>query len=183
MGRVCTLADEAAFAELMQRWEQPMKRYLARMVLNSGDAEDLAQESFVRLYQQRARFDQGQPFAPWLYAIATNLARNRLRWWRRRPSIDLDSWTRNPCAAQVESVPGAAELLELAERARQVRLVVSELPVGLREVVVLCEFEELGQAEAARVLGTTQKAVEHRLSRARERLRTRLAALAQGERR
>jgi len=183
MGRVCAQAEEPAFAELMLRWEQPIKRYLARMLMNSADAEDLAQETFVRLYQQRARFEQGQPFAPWLYAIATNLARNRLRWWKRRPSVDLESWTRASGAAQLEAGPDAAEQLERAERARQVRRVVAELPVALREVVVLCEFEELGQAEVASALGMTQKAVEHRLCRAREKLRTRLGAVLQGERR
>ena len=72
--------DEAAFADLMARWERPVKAVIGRIVLNAGEAEELAQETFVRLWQQRDRFRPGAEFRPWILAIAVNLARNRLRW-------------------------------------------------------------------------------------------------------
>src|SRR5688572_11770165 len=95
MNRVRT-GDETAFAELMQRWEIPVKSVIARIVLNAAEAEDLAQETFVRLWQHRDRFVAGKPLKPWLLGIAINLARNRLRWWKRRPSVALDEWSETP---------------------------------------------------------------------------------------
>ena len=168
--------EDRALAPLMARWEMPMKRYLARIVQNAHEAEELAQETFVRLYQTRERFREGARFSPWLYAIAANLARNRLRWWRRRPVVSLEAWTEFGGETADESSAGraASGVLEQRECAEAVREAVAALPVELREALVLCEYEELTQAEAAEALGVTPKAVEMRLYRARAALRNRL---------
>ena len=168
--------DDQTLAPLMARWEVPMKRYLARVVQNAHEAEELAQETFVRLYQHRDRFREGARFSPWLYAIAANLARNRLRWWRRRPAVSLEAWTEFGGEAADEGNAGRAGsgALEQRERADAVREAVAALPVELREALVLCEYEGLAQAEAAEALGVTPKAVEMRVYRARARLRNRL---------
>lgn len=168
--------DDHALAPLMARWEVPMKRYLARIVQNAHEAEELTQETFVRLYQTRDRFREGARFSPWLYAIAANLARNRLRWWRRRPAVSLEAWTEFGGETADESNAGraASGTLEQRERAEAVRGAVAALPVELREALVLCEYEGLAQAEAAEALGVTPKAVEMRLYRARTALRDRL---------
>ena len=65
--------DEAALGELMERWELPVKRLLARLVQNAAEADDLAQETFVRVWQQREKFRAGAEFRPWMFAIAVNL--------------------------------------------------------------------------------------------------------------
>ena len=168
--------DDNALAPLMSRWEVPMKRYLARIVQNAHEAEELAQETFVRLYQHRDRFRDGARFSPWVYAIAANLARNRLRWWRRRPAVSLEAWTEFGGEAADESSAGhaASGALEQRECAEAVRAAVAALPVELREALILCEYEGLAQAEAAQALGVTPKAVEMRLYRARAALRNRL---------
>ena len=168
--------EDRALAPLMARWEMPMKRYLARIVQNAHEAEELAQETFVRLYQKRERFREGARFSPWLYAIAANLARNRLRWWRRRPAVSLEAWTEFGGETADESSAGraASGALEQRECAAAVREAVAALPVELREALVLCEYEGLAQAEAAEALGVTPKAVEMRLYRARAGLRNRL---------
>jgi RNA polymerase sigma factor (sigma-70 family) len=175
MAQLCR-GDDAALAALMTRWELPIKRYLARVVQNAHDAEELAQEAFVRLYQQRDRFRTGARFSPWLYAIAANLARNRLRWWRRRPTVSLDAWTEFGREAADESNAGqvGAGPLERWEQAEAVRAAVAALPVELREALVLCEYENFSQIEAAETLGVTPKAVETRLYRARAKLRDKL---------
>jgi len=170
--------DEAALGALMDRWELPVKAVIARIVLNAREAEDLAQEAFVRVWQQRAKFRPGAEFRPWLFAIAVNLARNRLRWWRRRPEVALEEWTESPGATgsaslDTPSAAGAA-VLESAERAAAVRAAVAALPADLREVVVLFEYERLSHADIAAALGCTPKAVESRLYRAREKLRAAL---------
>lgn len=161
--------DEAALGLLMQRWERPVKAVIARLVFNAREAEDLAQETFVRVWQQRSRFHPEAPFRPWIFSIAVNLARNRLRWWRSRPEVALEEWS----GGSDESSSGA-NAVERDERAAAVRDAISALPPDLREAIVLFEYERMSQAEIAAVVGATPKAVETRIARARERLRAQL---------
>ena len=163
MGRV-QAGDDAAFAALMQRWELPVKAVIARIVLNASEAEDLAQETFVRVWQKRSQFQPGKPVKPWLLRIAVNLARNRLRWWRVRPEVALEEWT------EAEAASGAAAA-ERSERATAVRGAIASLPTDLREAIVLAEYQQMSHAEIAATVGATPKAVENRIHRARERLR------------
>jgi RNA polymerase sigma-70 factor (ECF subfamily) len=167
--------DEVAFGALMGRWELPVKRILARIVQNNADAEDLAQEAFLRVWQNRARFHAEAEFRPWLFAIAVNLARNRLRWWRRRPLVELDEWE------IADPGEGSLTTLERKERAEAVRAAVAELPLDQREVLVLFSYEGLSHAEIATALGGTAKSVEAKLYRARDHLRSRLRKWAGGD--
>ena len=166
--------DEPALGALMDRWELPVKSVIGRIVLNAGEAEELAQETFVRVWQQREKFRAGAAFRPWVFSIAVNLARNRLRWWRRRPTVSLDGWSETPGEGPVAKGEGA-EALERGERAAAVRDAIAALPVELREAIVLFEYERLSHAEIAEVVGATAKAVETRIYRAREKLRVVLA--------
>jgi RNA polymerase sigma-70 factor (ECF subfamily) len=165
--------DEAAFGALMERWELPVKSVIARIVLNASEAEELAQDTFVRVWQQREKFRAGAEFRPWVFAIAVNLARNRLRWWRRRPTVSLQEWSETAGegrGARGEGLDGG-EQAERAERAAAVRDAIAALPQELREAIVLFEYEQMSQAEIATVVGATVKAVETRIYRAKEKLR------------
>lgn len=166
--------DEAAFGQLMERWELPVKGLLARLLQNVSEAEELAQDSFVRVWQQRDKYRVGAEFRPWVFAIAVNLARHRLRWWRRRPVVSLDAWTESGRDVAAGG-PGAGAVLEQTERAEAVRRAVADLPVDLREALVLSEYEQLSHLEIATATGGTAKAVESRLYRARALLRKSLA--------
>jgi len=166
--------DEAAFGALMERWELAVKAVIARIVLNTGEAEELAQETFVRVWQQRGRFRAGAAVRPWVLSIAINLARNRLRWWRRRPTVELHEWSGSVGEGRREKGEGV-ERLEAQERAAAVRDAIAALPVELREAIVLFEYEQMSHAEIAAAVGATPKAVETRIYRARERLRGTLA--------
>ncbi len=166
--------EEPALAALMTRWELPVKALVGRIVLNTREAEELAQETFVRVWQQRARFHPEAEFRPWLFAIAVNLARNRLRWWRRRPEVALEEWTpadEGVAGGGPVEIPSPAELAERRERAGAVRDAIAALPAELREAVVLAEYERLSHGEIGAVLHCSAKAVESRLYRAREKLR------------
>lgn len=176
MRRVQT-GDEAALGALMQRWELPVKSVIGRIVLNASEAEELAQETFVRLWQQRDKYRADAPFRPWILAIAVNLARNRLRWWKRRPVVALEDWTEVPA----ESGPvaeGETRRLDRAERATAVRDAIARLPTDLREAIVLFEYEQMTYAEIAKTVGASPKAVENRIARAREKLRSALESWA-----
>lgn len=162
--------DEAAFGTLMERWELAVKSVIARIVLNASEAEELAQETFVRVWQQRGKFRAGAAVRPWVFSIAINLARNRLRWWRRRPVVSLHEWSETTGAGSREKGAGV-ERLEAQERAVAVRDAIAALPVELREAIVLFEYEQMSHAEIAAAVGATPKAVETRIYRARERLR------------
>src|SRR5690242_19434228 len=95
--------EEAALASLMQRWEIPVKRFLFRLVGIAAEAEDLAQEVFVRVFTKPATYRPSAKFSTWCFSIAANQAKNRLRWWRRRPVLSLDAWTDGGVATADES--------------------------------------------------------------------------------
>ncbi len=164
------VGDEAALGRLMERWELPVKSVVGRMVLNAREAEELAQETFVRVWQQRGKFREGAEFRPWVFAIAVNLARNRLRWWRRRPDVSLQEWSETSEIEDRRSEIGS-RAAEAKERSAAVQAAVAELPMKLREALVLFEYEQLSHAEIAAAVGATPKAVETRIARAREKLR------------
>ncbi len=175
MGRL-QKGEDAALALLMQRWELPVKRFVYRLVGNAAEADDLSQEVFVRVHAKRATYRAGAKFSTWCFSIAANQARNRLRWWRRRPALSLDAWTEAGGDLADDSIAGAqaADKAVRRERIAAVQTAVAALPLDLRTALVLFEYEEQSMAEIAAVLGCTPKAVENRLYRARQQLKVTL---------
>ena len=178
MARLAT-GHDAALNELMERHAGPLFGFLCRFVGDEDAANDLAQETFVRVYQHRADYKIGHRFSTWLYTIAGNLARNHLRARARRPEVPLDTDPADDRSSVAETLPATgntpAEHALRTEQQAAVRHAVAELPDDLRAAVVLCELEDRSLAEAAGILATSVKAVESRLYRARRQLRTRLA--------
>jgi len=170
--------QDAALNDLMERHATPVFHFLCRMVGNEVDANDLAQETFVRVFKSRGSFRTNEKFSTWLFTIAANLARNHFRWRSRHPAISLEA--ENPETEQTlgstlpSDAPTPNEQALAAERAAAIRAAVGKLSEDLREAIVLCEWEELSMAEAASILKTTPKAVESRLYRARQILRGQL---------
>jgi len=172
--------QDAALNDLMERHAMPVFHFLCRMVGNEDDANDLAQETFVRIFKSRGNFRTNEKFSAWLFTIAANLARNHFRWRSRHPAISLETETGDSEQTLGGSLPAnnpaPNEQALATERAAAVRVAIGKLPEDLREAIVLCEWEELSVAEAATILETTPKAVESRLYRARQILRERLKA-------
>jgi len=170
---------DAALSDLMSRHGERLFHYLIRQVQSDSEAADLAQEAFLRVYQNRGKFDAGQKFSTWLYAIATNLSRDRLRWRSRHPQVSLDAEDQQSGGTLLEHLadarPTPAQSLQSAERAEAVRRAVGRLPEDLRTPLILAEFEERSQSEIAAILKCSPKAVEMRLYRARNQLREHLA--------
>jgi RNA polymerase sigma-70 factor (ECF subfamily) len=169
--------DDDALNRLMTRHANPVASFIFRMVTHESDAEELAQETFVRLYRARDSYRPEARFTTWLFTIAANLARNELRRRARHPNISLDAPNdHNQNLADRLPTDGQApdQVLTTEERHAQVRAAVAKLPEDLRDALVLCEWEEMSMAEAADVLKTTAKAVESRLYRARKELRSEL---------
>lgn len=170
--------EDAALNRLMERHGAPVFHFLARLTGNEDDANDLAQETFVRVFKSARSFRTGQKFTTWLYTIAANLARNHFRWRSRHPNLSLDAEspeTEQSLGSALPAMSAAPNESALStERAAAVRDAIRKLPDDLREAIVLCEWEERSVAEAATILEATPKAVESRLYRARQILRDRL---------
>jgi RNA polymerase sigma-70 factor (ECF subfamily) len=160
--------EDLALNGIMERWKSRLISYLFRFTGNHSTAVDLAQECFVRLYQARARFrPTASPrcFSNWIFGIAANLGRNHLRWQGRHPTLPLEE-------AGDPASPGDPSLsAQSHERSEAVRKAIAALPPDLREALILSEYENLSQAEIATIAGCSVKAVERRVSHAREQLR------------
>lgn len=177
--RALVAGEDLALNRLMDRHGEKLFHFLVRMLNNESDAEDIAQETFVRVFQHRAKYDPGRKLSTWLYTIAANLARNRLRSSSRHPAVSLDAATGDDAPSLSEVIPtGDAtpdERVVSQENAAAVRDAIAALPENLRTPLLLAEYEDMPVAEIARVIGTSLKAAETRLYRARQWLREHFA--------
>jgi RNA polymerase sigma-70 factor (ECF subfamily) len=166
---------DAALNALMERHSPKVFHYLLRSLQNEDDAADLAQETFVRVYQNRSKFDPTQKFSTWLYAIASNLVRDRYRWRRRHPQVSMDAENHEDGTALgetfVDASPTPGESLQKSERSEAVKAAIGTLPDELRQPLLLAVYEGLSQIEIGRILNCSAKAVETRIYRARNHLR------------
>ena len=172
---------DPALNDLMERHAEKLFHYLTRCLHNEEDAADLAQDAFVRAYQNRTKFDPSQRFSTWLYAIATNLVKDRYRWRARHPQLSLDAESSVTGKTFRDSLPEDEPLpherLQAHERAEAVRRAVAALPEELRQPLILAEYEDRSHAEIGKILRCSAKAVETRIYRARQQLRASLGGL------
>jgi RNA polymerase sigma-70 factor (ECF subfamily) len=178
MIRVREADDRAAFAELVERYQRRLVGVMHHLVGHADEAEDLAQEVFLRVYRTRQKYSPQAKFSTWLFTIANNLALNNLRDRKRKPTVPLavsDSGVRpqEQLANPRTEAPGHA--LAHAELAIVIRQALDDLNDRQKMAIVLNKFEDMGYAEIADVMGMTEKAVKSLLSRARGRLREALA--------
>jgi RNA polymerase sigma-70 factor (ECF subfamily) len=170
---------DAALNDLMARHAPRLFHYLLRELRDEGEAEDLTQEAFVRVYQNRDKFNPAHRFTTWLYTIATNLARDRHRWRARHPQVSLEAENSSGEGELKATLPagdtGPQDALLASERAAAIRAAVARLPEELRIPLLLAEYEERSHQEIAVILNCTPKAVEMRIYRARQQLRQDLA--------
>jgi RNA polymerase sigma-70 factor (ECF subfamily) len=156
-----------AFAELVRRYQDRVYALAYRFLRNHSDAEDVAQETFLRAFRALGSFETGRRFAPWLFRIATNLCLDMLR--ARRPIASLEDDPVPP--ASLERVEAT---VDVRERWRALQAALETLPEGLRVVFLLRHESDLSYQEIAQVLGIPVNTVRTRLFRARELLRDRL---------
>jgi RNA polymerase sigma-70 factor (ECF subfamily) len=159
-----------AYRELLARYREPVFRLVRATTGHADEALDITQEVFVAAFAGLARYDAARPFGAWIRRIALNKSRD----WARRRKV-RSFFTR---AAPIEearwvtddTIPSDVQVADRTELAR-VTAAIGVLPARLREVLLLRAVDNLSQAEAADVLGVSEKAVETRLYRARAKLR------------
>jgi len=154
--------EEAALDRLMQRHHAGVTAFLTRMIGNRSDAEELAQETFVRAFFRIHQYRPRSPFIAWLYRIARNLCLDyfRSKAWKHKIQNE-------PLGVHLEEAPAN----ELNDMAGQVRSAIATLPLKLREPLILTALEGLSHEEAGRRLGISPKAIEVKCYRARTALR------------
>ncbi len=163
--------DVNAVAELMEQYKHRLYRYLLRLVSQPNTAEDLFQQTWLRVMERIHKYDPRRSFEGWLFAVAHNLAIDYLR--RRQPeSLDEPTTTGEPRSELAQSADaGALEALLSRERADIVVEAVAVLPVSFREVLSLRFEEEMKLEEIAAVLSLPIGTVKTRLHRALKALR------------
>lgn len=177
-----TLAgDEDAFAELVGRYRNSLTNYLYRMLNDYDGAVDLAQETFVRVYQAAERYHAGYAFSTYLYRIATNLAISELRKRKRRRLLSLSNWfSGDEEETQDWQVPDERPLpdavLAAGERQTAVARAIRALPEKYRAPLILRDVEGHSYEAIAGILETNEGTIKSRISRARGLLRDKLQA-------
>ncbi len=171
--------DESAFAEIMNRYRNPLTNYLFRMLGDYEEAVDLAQESFVRVYFALDRYRTDYAFSTYIYRIATNLAISELRRKRRRKLMSIatffpgDDEEGRELQPADERIRPDEELVE-AELKSVIEKAITALPDKYRAPIVLREIQELSYEDVASVLGLGLGTTKSRISRARALLREKL---------
>jgi len=172
--------DNAAFAELVELYHPRLVTVMHHLVASAEEAEDLAQEVFLRVYRGRKKYHPRAKFSTWLYTIANNLALNALRNRQRKPVVPLnlrDSGPLGPRPAEQLAKDRANMPSQNVQHQELVRIVQEALE-GLNErqrvAVILNKFEDMNYAEIAEIMGLTTKGVKSLLSRARDNLRVAL---------
>ena len=173
--------DAAAFEELVRRYQQRLLAVFDQLVPTREQAEDLAQEVFMRVFRARERYEPGAKFSTWLFTIANNVASNAIRTMTRRKEVNIATAKNAPSeSSPLEHMATDASGLmptrqvDQMERATIVRLAIDSLNDRQKMALMLCKFEGMSYAEIAETMGLTVKAVKSLLSRARVNLKTAL---------
>jgi RNA polymerase sigma-70 factor (ECF subfamily) len=182
--------SESAFEELVLRYQGRLVTVLEHLVGSRDQAEDLAQDVFIRVFKARRNYVAGAKFSTWLFTIANNVALNALRTRSRRHEVTLRSRDSGPLGARpldtmlsASSGQMPAKRLDKAELREVVRAALDTLNERQRIAVLLNKFEGMSYADIAQTMELTPQAVKSLLSRARNNLREVLEPYVQhGER-
>ncbi len=165
--------NKTAFAELWELFGGQVAGLATRFLGSAADGDDVAQETFLRIWKQASKFDPSKGAGrAWVFAIARNAARDALRRQRVRWAVGLDELPSEP----QDDAPSADSDLAARERLRIVRALLLDLPDHQRMALLLAKIGELETPEIAKILGRSRGAVEQLIVRARKNLRKNLEA-------
>ncbi|MDH3302371.1 MAG: sigma-70 family RNA polymerase sigma factor [Acidimicrobiia bacterium] len=162
--------DVASFGRLVGRYQRDAVRIAAVALGSSTDADDVAQDAFVRVHRALPGFDLTAPFRPWLYRIVVNTARSRQRTGRRVQNLRLRAAAMEVAPAATSS-DGPADIAVHLDQRRRLVEAINRLSVDDRLILTYRWYEQLSEAEMAEALDCPAGTVKSRLSRAMQRLR------------
>ncbi|WP_321575647.1 RNA polymerase sigma factor SigW [Paenibacillus guangzhouensis] len=169
--------DQRAFAEIVELYKDKIFHLAYRMLNNRHEAEDVVQDTFLRVYKNLDRYDENQKFSTWIYRIGTNLCIDRLR--KRKPTYSLDAEMNDQEGVDGYSILPSddrtpeSELL-LSETQQLIRQAIESLPAKYKTVMVLRYLQDLSLQEISDVLDMPVTTIKTRVHRGREYLRKKL---------
>jgi len=171
--------DRAAFAELVEKYKQPLFNFVFRTLRDEIETEDVAQNTFLQVWKSRARYERTAKFSTWLFTIARNLCLNEIRRRSRHPAESIEE-----THAEHEDQPQRqyedkkislpTETALHGELAQKIEEALAELPENQRTAILLCRQDELSYEEIADVLDCSLSATKSLIHRGREMLKERL---------
>ncbi|MEK3885323.1 RNA polymerase sigma factor SigW [Paenibacillus sp. PL2-23] len=177
LARLALKGDQQAFAELVDLYQDKLYHMAYRMLSNRQEAEDVVQDTFLRVYKNLDRFDETLKFSTWIYRIATNLCIDRLR--KRKPTYSLDAESQ-----EYEGLDGYSMIpsdnktpeteLILSDTQRIIHQAMESLPPKYKTVMMLRYIQDLSLQEVGDILGMPVTTIKTRVHRGREFLRKKL---------
>jgi RNA polymerase sigma-70 factor (ECF subfamily) len=171
--------DRAAFAELVEKYKQPLFNFIYRTLRDETESEDLAQNVFLQVYKSRQRYERTAKFSTWLFTIARNLCLNEIRRRSRHPAESIEE-----SHAEHEDQPQRqyedkknflpTENVLHGELAQKIEEALAELPENQRTAILLCRQDELSYEEIAEILDCSLSATKSLIHRGRETLKEKL---------
>ena len=171
--------DRAAFAELVEKYKQPLFNFVFRTLRDEAESEDVAQNTFLQVYKSRDRYERTAKFSTWLFTIARNLCLNEIRRRSRHPAESIEE-----SHAEYEDQPrqqyedkthiAAPDKLLHSELAQKIEEALADLPENQRTAILLCRQDELSYEEIAEVLDCSLSATKSLIHRGRETLKEKL---------
>ncbi len=161
--------DGEAFALLVERYEHMVLRTARRLLGRMDEAQDAAEETFLRMHRYLGRFDESRDLGPWLYRVVVNACRDIAR--RRTPLVSLDEVREKDRAGSRGGPEEIEGVVRVAEQRRLVQAALDTLPDKERAAIVLRDVEGLPTSEVARILGSSQGTVRSQVSTARLKIK------------
>ena len=177
LAQLARSGDRQAFRELVDLYKSKIYHLAYRMLGNAHEAEDVVQETFLRVYTNLGRYDPAQKFSTWIYRIGTNLCIDNLRKRKRKMSLDANMFDSEGTDGYDMLPAGEEELPEtklvISETQRQVREAIDRLPDQYKTIVILRYLHDMSLQEISEVLDMPVTTIKTRLHRGREYLRSR----------
>lgn len=159
-----------AFNELVARYKDPLTNFVFRFVGDRDDCDDIVQEAFVRVYRNKHAYKPIAKFSTWIYTIATNLAKSRLRQRKLRNMFSIGDGGEDALSDIPDEQARPDRTTDSSLAAGRIQKALDALPVKFREVVVMRDIQELSYEEIAAVTGLNIGTVKSRINRARSQL-------------
>ncbi|KPJ53580.1 hypothetical protein AMJ39_04210 [candidate division TA06 bacterium DG_24] len=172
--------DPSAFDHLVERYKVKLYNFICRMVGDPDQAEDLLQETFIRIYRKRQEHDRIKKFSTWTYTIAANLARDELRRRKRWSFVSFEDSIRQKQGASFAMARGPQEDLARAEIRRHILVAMESLNAKYRMAFILRDIEGLSYEQIGEVLSIPLGTAKSRVNRARAEMQKRLRPYLDG---
>jgi len=171
--------DRAAFAELVEKYKQPLFNFVFRTLRDETETEDVAQNTFLQVWKSRARYERTAKFSTWLFTIARNLCLNEIRRRSRHPAESLEETHPEHDDQPSRQYEDKKIFLPTqnvlhSELAKKIEEALAELPENQRTAILLCRQDEVSYEEIAEILGCSLSATKSIIHRGRETLKEKL---------